>query len=256
MEEYSIVRVIKINEPARLFDGTEGVKRYPRIGDIGTVVHKADTGCIVEFVGRDGMTVWLADFTYEEIEEMDERINIIISELKKTADDARGSFGSLSVEQLNWKPGEKSWSVAQCLDHLILTNEQFYPEFEKLASGNRKNTFWQNNSPLTGFFGRFLVKAVTEDSKKAKAPSKTIVPPSDLPSDIVEKFAANIAEVCEKISAVASADRQKVVVTSPFLSLMTYKLDDAYTVLVEHTKRHIRQAKRVLETAGFPHGEE
>jgi hypothetical protein len=33
---------------------------------------------------------------------------------------------------------------------------------------------------------------------------------------------------------------------------MTYTLDDAYTVLVEHSKRHIRQAKRVMEAEGFP----
>lgn len=184
--------------------------------------------------------------------DMDERIKSIIAELTHTADDASEAFGGLNAEQLNWKPGEKSWSVAQCLDHLILTNEQFYPEFDKLAAGTRKNTFWQNNSPLTGFFGRFLIKAVTEDSKKAKAPSKSIVPPSELPSDIVDRFAANISDVCGRIKNVADADREKVIISSPFLSLMTYKLDDAYTVLVEHTKRHIRQAKRVTEAAGSP----
>jgi hypothetical protein len=41
-------------------------------------------------------------------------------------------------------------------------------------------------------------------------------------------------------------------VSSPFLAVMTYTLDDAYTVLVEHSKRHIRQAKRVMEAEGFP----
>ncbi len=183
---------------------------------------------------------------------MDERINSIVSELKSSAADASETFGALTAEQLNWKPGEKSWSIAQCLDHLILTNEQFYPEFDKLAAGNRKNTLWQNYSPLTGFFGRFLIKAVTEDSKKAKAPSKSVVPPSDLPADIVGKFERNIAEVCSKVTACAGADRRKVVVSSPFLSLITYTMDDAYTVLVEHTKRHIRQAKRVMRADGFP----
>lgn len=183
---------------------------------------------------------------------MDERVSSVVSDLKAASADAAEAFGALRPEQLNWKPSEKSWSVAQCLDHLILTNEQFYPEFDKLAAGKRKNTFWENNSPFTGFFGRFLVKAVTEDSKKAKAPSKNIVPPSDLPDDIVAKFERNIADVCSKVESIAGADRQKVVVTSPFLSLMTYRLDDAYSVLVEHTKRHIRQAKRVMAAEGFP----
>jgi hypothetical protein len=183
---------------------------------------------------------------------MDERIDSIISELRKTAEVASETFGALTVEQLNWKPVGKSWSIAQCLDHLILTNEQFKPDFDKLAAGGRKNTFWQNYSPFTGFCGRFLIKAVSEDSKKSKAPSKSIVPPSDLPTDIVEKFEQNIAEINKKIAACAAADREKTVVSSPFLAVMTYKLDDAYTVLVEHTKRHIRQAKRVMQADGFP----
>ena len=183
---------------------------------------------------------------------MDERITGITSALKQVAEDTKASFGNLSSDQLNWKPGEKSWSVGQCFDHIIKTNEQFYPEFDKLAAGGRKNNFIENYSPLTGFLGRFLIKAVTEDSKKAKAPSKTIVPPSDIDAAIISRFVSHIDEVSRKVEACGAADRQKTVVTSPFLKIFTYSLDDAYTVLVEHTKRHFRQAKRVTEAEGFP----
>jgi hypothetical protein len=183
---------------------------------------------------------------------MDERITQITSDLKHVADDARATFGSLSSEQLNWKPAENCWSVGQCFEHIIKTNQEFYPEFEKLASGARKNSFFENYSPFSGVFGRFLIKAVSEDSKKAKAPSKRIVPPSDINPDIVSRFASHIDEVNRKIESCSGADRNKTVVTSPFLAVFTYKLDDAYTVLVEHTKRHFRQAKRVTEADGFP----
>lgn len=183
---------------------------------------------------------------------MDERINYITSEMQKVADDASVSFASLSESQLNWKPAEKSWSVGQCLDHVIKTNQAFDPEFERIASGNRKNSFWENWSPFSGMGGRFLIKAVSEDSKKAKAPSKAIVPPSEIEGDIVNKFVENISDVNRKVEACSGVDRQKTVVTSPFLAVFTYKFDDALTVLVEHSKRHIRQAKRVMETEGFP----
>ena len=183
---------------------------------------------------------------------MDERITGITSALKHVADDARSTFGNLSPEQLNWKPAEKSWSVGQCLEHIIKTNEAFYPEFEKLANGTRKNSFFESYSPFTGFLGRFLIKAVSDDSKKAKAPSKKIVPPSDTSPDIVDRFASHIDNVTRTVESCAAVDRQKTVLTSPFLAIFTYKLDDGYTVMVEHTKRHVRQAKRVTETEGFP----
>ena len=68
---------------------------------------------------------------------MDERLNGIILELKSVASDAEEAFGVLTAEQLNWKPAENSWSVGQCFEHIIKTNNEFYPEFEKLAAGTR-----------------------------------------------------------------------------------------------------------------------
>jgi len=183
---------------------------------------------------------------------MDERINEITSALKQVADDARETFGGLTPEQINWKPAENSWSVGQCFEHIIKTNEEFYPEFAKLASGARKNSFFERYSPFSGFFGRFLINAVTEDSKKAKAPSKKVVPASDLGGDIIDRFSLHIDDVNKKVESCASADRKKTVVTSPFLGIFTYSLEDAYTVLVEHTRRHFRQAKRVMEAHDFP----
>src|SRR5688572_33143911 len=111
---------------------------------------------------------------------MDERIQTITESLAQVADDARSAFGAFTNEQLNWKPAEKSWSVGQCLDHIIRTNHEFDAEFEKLASGTRQNSFWENYSPFSGWAGRFLIKTVSEDPKKAKAPSTRIFPPSDI----------------------------------------------------------------------------
>lgn len=183
---------------------------------------------------------------------MDERIQQVTSEMTKVGEEVRASFGELTPEQLNWKPAENSWSVAQCLDHIIRTNHEFDDEAKKFKSGTRKNSFWQNYSPLTGWFGRFLIRTAMEDSKKVKAPSKRIVPPSEIGPDIVERFVSEIAEVNRKLEAFAGVDREKTVLSSPFLRLLTYKLDDALTLLVEHTKRHIRQAKRVTGAEGFP----
>ncbi|MFZ1701268.1 MAG: DinB family protein [Pyrinomonadaceae bacterium] len=183
---------------------------------------------------------------------MDERIKQVTDDMSAIAEDARQVFGSLSAEQINWKPAEKSWSVGQCLDHLIKTNDAFGPEMTKIAAGGRKNSFIENWSPFTGYFGRFLIKAVGDDSKKVKAPSQAIVPPSDIASDIVARFEENIAAANESVKACEGVNRQKTVITSPFLAIMTYTLEDGFTVLVEHTKRHIRQAKRVMEAGGFP----
>ena len=176
----------------------------------------------------------------------------IISELEKISENTRNTFGGFSAEQINWKPSAESWSVGQCFEHLIKTNELFYGELEKIAGGARQNSFWENWSPLTGFGGRFLIDSLKKDERKFKVPTQRIAPPSAVDAEIIGKFAAHQAELIEKIERCAAADWQKIVITSPFMKLMTYRLSDGFTVVVEHEKRHFRQAERVTKLDGFP----
>ena len=175
----------------------------------------------------------------------------VMTQLESVSEEARKSFGSLSADQLNWKPAPDSWSVAQCLDHLIKSNEEFYPELDRLAAGTRKNSFWQTWSPLSGIAGSFLVATLKKDGNKVKTNQK-MTPPSDLDGEIVDRFLRHQTEFAEKLRAASGAEWRRVVLTSPFVKIMTYRMDIGLQALVEHEKRHIRQAKRVTATDGFP----
>lgn len=178
-------------------------------------------------------------------------IDGVVLQLENVTLDVRDNFGGLSSEQLNWKPAPESWSVGQCLDHLIKSNEEFYPELDKLAAGTRKNTLWQSVSPLSGIAGAFLVSSLKKDSQKVKTNQK-MTPPSDIPSDIVERFSEHQSQFIEKIRSASDADWHKTVLTSPFVKIMTYRMDVGLSALIEHEKRHVRQAKRVMAMNGFP----
>ena len=181
-------------------------------------------------------------------------ISTICSELRKTAEDAKEAFGSLNAEQLNWKPDAKSWSVAQCFDHLITTHSLYFPLFEKLAAGEPKMSFWENFSPLSGFFGRFLIKGLDpENQKKMKTTSKAFPSSSEIGGDIIERFYAHQDEMIEHLKRLpAEIDPVNFVITSPLLGLITYSLQDTFTILTFHCRRHFGQAKRVTELGEFP----
>lgn len=73
LREYDIVRVVKLIQADRPYDGTEGVRRPPKVGDVATIGHEYDpkdlTAVVaVEMVNGDGLTVWLADFERTELE--------------------------------------------------------------------------------------------------------------------------------------------------------------------------------------------
>lgn len=178
-------------------------------------------------------------------------IDGVISELQSVTEDVKSTFGSLSSDQLNWKPAPGSWSVGQCLDHLVKSNEEFDPELDKIVAGTRKNTFWQNWSPLSGIAGSFLVNSLKKDAQKVKTIQK-MTPPSNIPVDIVDSFIAHQSELAEKLRGARSAEWRRVVLTSPFVKIMTYRMDVGLQAVIEHEKRHVRQAKRVMAMDGFP----
>jgi hypothetical protein len=190
----------------------------------------------------------------KEYMEMNERLVQVTAELQKTADEARASFGSLSAEQLNWKPAEKSWSIAQCFDHLITTHGLYFPLFERMAKGGVAQSSWEKHSPLSGFFGRFLIKSLDpKNQKKMKTTSKAFPSSSEIDGDIIERFANHQNQMIEHLRALPSdIDPARTIVTSPLFGLVTYSLDDTFTILVVHCQRHFGQAQRVTQTEGFP----
>ncbi|KXK06505.1 MAG: DinB superfamily protein [Acidobacteria bacterium OLB17] len=175
----------------------------------------------------------------------------IKADLRAISEDAKAAFGGLDANSLNWKPSAESWSVAQCLDHLILTSTELGPAIDRKLKGEEP-TFFEKYSPFTSYFGRWIKSRLAQDAKRSKAPSKSIVPPSEVGGDIVERFCAENERLIAKMDEIGKLDWDKTVLTSPFLKILTYDLRDGLDILVEHEKRHIRQAKRVMNASGFP----
>ena len=72
LRENDIVKVVKLVQPDRPFDGTESVRRPPKVGDVGVICHEYDPGnqtaaVAVEMVDGNGLTIWLADFERAEL---------------------------------------------------------------------------------------------------------------------------------------------------------------------------------------------
>lgn len=181
-------------------------------------------------------------------------VSKVCFDLQKVADDARSTFGSLSKEQLNWKPAEKRWSIAQCFDHLITTHTLYFPLFERLAGGDVKQTSWESYSPLSGFLGRFLIRSLRpENEKKMKTTARAQPSESEIDGNIIERYCDHQARMIEHLRRLPpDLDPVKTIVTSPLMSIVTYSLDDCYTILAVHGPRHFNQAKRVMEADGFP----
>ena len=174
--------------------------------------------------------------------------------MSKLAAEAKEHFGGLSGQQLNWNPVENSWSVGQCFDHLITTHSLYFPLFQQLEKGNIRPSFWKRHSPLSGFFGRILIRSLRpENEKKMKTTAKAQPSGSEIDGRIVEHFCKHQAQLIDHLRKIpADIDAAKTVIASPLLRLVTYSLNDCFTILIVHGQRHFGQARRVMETEGFP----
>lgn len=184
---------------------------------------------------------------------MAKRLEGVAGEFEKLGEEAIAKFGRLTGEQLNWKPAAKSWSIAQCFDHLITINSLYFPIFEKFKAGSAVNTFWERNSPFSVFFGRYLIKVLSPDyGKKMKTSKKAFPSASKIDGGILVRFGYHQKQLAGRVRSISSRVDLKTVITSPLAAFVTYSLDDCLTILTVHEKRHFDQARRVADSEDFP----
>src|SRR5918996_1979018 len=176
----------------------------------------------------------------------------LIATANNIAIDAKSTFGHLTPAQLNWKPSADRWSVAQCFDHLLTSNNGYFPVIEDVLAG-KKRTFWERMPVLPGLAGKLLIKSMDPSStRKVKAPKRLEQAQSDISVSVINDFVDQQGKLVEKMKASEHLDLEKIVITSPVSAAITYSLMDAYRLIVVHEQRHFQQAKRVMEESAFP----
>lgn len=170
-----------------------------------------------------------------------------ISQIDQTTKDFQSSFGSLSSDQLNWKPNPDTWSIAQNIDHLITVNESYYPMLAAVRAGTYQPPFHARIGFLVSFLGKTVLRAVKPD-RAAGMKTFPIWEPSDsqFTGDILDRFAAHQAELKKEIAAAASLLEKGIIIASPANRNIVYKLEMAFEIIVTHERRHLVQARELL----------
>ncbi|NBC07886.1 MAG: hypothetical protein GVY26_11900 [Bacteroidetes bacterium] len=173
--------------------------------------------------------------------------------LAEVSQAAEQHFRPLSKEQLNWKPDPNKWSIAQCLDHLIRTNEGYLEQFEQIKSGQKRNSLWERMPLFPTLFGNFLLKAVDPANKqKVPAPSSFRPARSHFPPEVLDNFLAHNRSAIRSMEQLPADELRKYRLTSPASPVLTLRLDQAVELIPMHEQRHLQQALRVMEAEGFP----
>lgn len=159
----------------------------------------------------------------------------------------------LNPEQLNWKINPDQWSIAQCLDHLVVSDVLYFPVFKKITAGEHQMTKWEKWNPLNFFMGKMLVTGMQEQPRK-KFKSPTLFLPQSTPIDagIYERYDKHLDSLMGYIANCQPVNLDAVKITSPASPFITFSLRHAIQLLVQHQGRHINQALRLKKQRSFP----
>src|SRR2546429_2934737 len=99
-------------------------------------------------------------------------LQTIVSGAEENNEGARAVAADLTEAQLNWKPSPEQWSIAQCLEHLVVATKGFEKYFTaalEQARESRKVTIPPKYKP--SLVGGWLAKQVSpEAARKLPAP--------------------------------------------------------------------------------------
>ena len=176
----------------------------------------------------------------------------VLRRIATAVDDVETKLALLTPEQLNWKPSEGRWSVAECLGHLVVTHDAYWPRLQEVT-GSTAARATAANRVVSTWLGKMLFKTVDPaTTRKAKSPGVFKPSRSHVPGTPVEAFQRCHAALDNFVEATADVDWHGVRVTSPVSRLLKFRLGDVYRVLSAHAERHVNQAIRVTQSEGFP----
>ena len=75
---------------------------------------------------------------------------------------------------------------------------------------------------------------------------------SDIAADIIQRFIEQHRNAVERVRALDERVAAGTIMTSPFIKVITYSVQDGWRLMFAHDRRHFEQARRVTVSPGFP----
>lgn len=167
--------------------------------------------------------------------------------------DADALVAPLSDAQFAWQPAPDAWSVAQCLEHLNVTARQYLPMLDEGIADAIRRGLYSPGPYAYNWIGRLSVYVVEPTTRfRAKAPKAFQPAPGRPRHDVMAAFHAYQVQYVDRLRQANGLDLARARVTSPVARWIRMPLGSGFAMMVAHERRHLAQARRVLDAEGFP----
>lgn len=165
---------------------------------------------------------------------------------------AAKAYSHLSETQLNWKQHHESWSIGECISHLVNTNGLYLNKIKNilnsLPTGSEKDFLYKQS-----LMGKLIAKAVDPANVRKSKTFKVFFPASsNIQKNIIDEYFSSSKKFMELAQKMLSLDLKKYKLSSPVNGLIRLNLGDPLIIIPKHDERHLNQAERVMNQIEFP----
>jgi len=177
----------------------------------------------------------------------------IQTQLEASDREAHVLLHDLNEEQLNWRPDERSWSIAQCLDHLNVTDRIYLAPMLHAIEKARKAGSVRRGPLRLGFLGRWFVSTMEPPPKRRlPAPGKLVPALRKGRAELIEDWRRTQAELSAVLHKAAAVDLNATRFVNPFVRMIRFSVGTGFQVIAAHERRHLWQAEQVRRRTEFP----
>jgi uncharacterized damage-inducible protein DinB len=176
----------------------------------------------------------------------DEERKFAIKYLTETQDDMMKVLKGLTEEQLNYKPDAESWSVAECLRHIAISEQNLWASFVDAALATDPDPSKRSNVGMTD---EQLMGMIESRAQKVKtfAPFEPENKPEPV-KEVIKEFKSLRGDHIRFVKK-TDEDLRNRYGQLPFGTIDAYQ---AILFMAGHTKRHTDQMREVMASADFP----
>lgn len=168
-----------------------------------------------------------------------------LNHLKETESTLISMTKSLTSEQLNFKTDESSWSIAECMEHIAISEkniiEMVQSSLKEDADPSKRSEVAMSDEQILGLITSREQKVKT---REAFEPTNSFGGYSETVKAFRERRKANM-----KFVKSTDADLRNHYLQFPFGLIDSYQ---GVLFMSGHTKRHTDQIKEIMESDGFP----
>lgn len=168
--------------------------------------------------------------------------NRAMSEMHATRKLVADAVAGLKEKQLNWKPTEKSWSIADIVEHLAVVEDGLFAAYKQVAGGPAvagANSVFKDEDYL---------KVIRSRDQKVQA-TESMVPKKTFPSTAkaLAAFDERRRRNIQFVDTTKDEDLRRKIM--PGQNIDAYQI---FLLIAAHAERHVSQINEVKASVGYP----